>query len=102
VNSAIVSSSGIEQTGTELDSNTEINSIKNRILSADLSLSYYEIYNEKVYDLLSDSPDISCKVRESKDDGAFVENLTRKSFVNYNTVVSILEEGNKRRVTVYT
>jgi kinesin family protein 1 len=102
VNSAIVNSSGTEQTGSDLDSNTEINPIKNRVLSADLSLSYYEIYNEKVYDLLSNFPDISCKVRESKDEGAFVENLTRKSFVNYNTVVSILEEGNKKRVTAAT
>jgi kinesin family protein 1 len=98
VNSAIHNSSG-----TELDSNTEIvTAMKNRVLSADLSLSYYEIYNEKVHDLLSNSPDISCKVRESKEEGAFVENLTRKSFVNYDTVVSILEEGNKKRVTAAT
>ena len=52
----------------------------NRVLSVELSVSYYEIYNEKVHDLLSASPELSCRVRESKDEGAFVENLSRRDF----------------------
>ena len=68
-----------------------------RVLSAELSLSYYEIFNEKVNDLLSQSPDLSCNIRESKDKGAYVECLTRKKIVDHFSIVNILKEGNARR-----
>ena len=40
-----------------------------RALGIELSLSYYEIYNERVYDLLSTQPEVVCRVRESREDG---------------------------------
>lgn len=85
-----------ESTGEDVEEN------KTRVLSVNLSLSYYEIYNEKVHDLLSLSPEISCRIRESKDEGAFVENLTRRDFKDYNTVAQTLEEGNRRRIVAST
>ena len=73
-----------------------------RVLSVELSLSYYEIYNEEVHDLLSQSPELSCRVRESKDEGALVENLTKRSFGDYDTVASFIREGNNRRILTAT
>jgi len=35
-----------------------------RALSVELGLSYYEIYNERVFDLLSAQPETACRVRE--------------------------------------
>ena len=74
----------------------------NRVLSVELSLSYYEIYNEKVHDLLSSSSELACRVRESKEDGAFVENLCRRDFASYADVTAILSEGNKKRIVAAT
>ena len=73
------------------------------VLSAELSLSFYEIYNEEVNDLLSQSPDLSCRIRESNDVGAYVENLTRKKIVDHISIANILKEGNARRaVTAFS
>ena len=46
-----------------------------RALGIELSLSYYEIYNERVYDLLSTQPEVVCRVRESREDGALADHL---------------------------
>ena len=73
-----------------------------RALSIDLNLSYYEIYNERVYDLLSTQPEVSCRVRESREDGAYVENLTKRDFVSFESVALILEEGNRKRSVAAT
>jgi hypothetical protein len=94
----------------------------------EVSVSYYEIYNEKVYDLLAsqsqgltpqqqqqllpqqpqqqhagatDAP-VSCRVREHPNEGAYVENLTRRPFESYEQVAAILEEGNRRRAVAST
>ena len=81
---------------------TEENTSRYRALSIDLSLSYYEIYNERVYDLLSTQPEVACRVRESREDGAYVEHLTKREFVTYENVTEILEEGNRKRSVAST
>ena len=86
-----------EETSSTLESTPRY-----RALSIDLSLSYYEIYNERVYDLLSTQPEVSCRVRESREDGAYVEHLTKREFVTYENVTEILEEGNRKRSVAST
>ena len=87
--------------GDETSSTLE-NTPRYRALSIDLSLSYYEIYNERVYDLLSTQPEVSCRVRESREEGAYVENLTKREFITYDNVTEILEEGNRKRSVAAT
>ena len=94
--------SHIPSEGSEGDKGDQSTQSRFRALSIDLSLSYYEIYNERVYDLLSATPDESCRVRESKEEGAYVENLTRREFLSYENVATILDEGNTKRSTAAT
>ena len=64
-------------------------------------VSYYEIYNEKVYDLLSHTPTDVSRVREHPNDGVFVENLNRVEVHNYNEILTLLEKGmNRRQIAV--
>jgi hypothetical protein len=72
------------------------------VSEASLSASFYEIYNEKVYDLLSMNTDIACRVREHPNDGAYVENITLRRLNNYGDVTDILEEGHRKRTTAAT
>jgi regulator of replication initiation timing len=64
--------------------------------------SFYEIYNEKVYDLLSTKNDIACRVREHQSNGAYVENLTLREILSYDSIFEILDEGQSRRSTAAT
>ncbi|EGZ30631.1 hypothetical protein PHYSODRAFT_469590, partial [Phytophthora sojae] len=61
-------------------------------------MSYVEIYDERVYDLLSQSTmKKSLKVREHPDDGAFVERARRVQVTSSSQVVELIEEGNRTR-----
>lgn len=85
---------------TALTSSEGVNGpIAERVVSVKFFMSYYEIHNDEVYDLLSASSDKPCVVKkEAKDDGAFVENLCRRGFMTSDVAVSILREGNGKRV----
>ena len=68
-----------------------------KMLSVEMFTSAYQIYKEKVYDLLAADAAVPCRVREASDTGAFVEGLTQisiSSFVQFNEVVA---EGMKQR-----
>ena len=70
-----------------------------RVLSVNFCMSYYEIHNDEVYDLLSASSDKPCTVKKDpKDDGAFIEHLCRRGFMSSDVAASILKEGNGKRV----
>ncbi|POM74020.1 Kinesin [Phytophthora palmivora] len=61
-------------------------------------MSYVEIYDERVYDLLSQaSTKTSLKVREHPEDGAFVERAQRAHVTNYTQALEMIEEGNRTR-----
>lgn len=73
--------------------------------TATLDVSYFEIYNEKIHDLLlvSDSSNkIALKVREHPTFGPYVENLSVNSVKTYNELRNWLLIGNRNRATAAT
>lgn len=73
--------------------------------TATLEVSYFEIYNEKIHDLLlttNSSNKIALKVREHPTFGPYVENLSVNSVKTYNELKNWLLLGNKNRATAAT
>ena len=102
---------------------SKISTQKDAKMQVQCEISYYEIYNEKVYDLLNRSsnetgqqqqlinklPNLNndqirtnLKVREDPDTGPYIENLLKISCENANDVLEWFEIGNKRRATACT
>jgi hypothetical protein len=71
--------------------------LSQRLMSYVCSVSFIEIYNERVYDLLSSTPESACKVRAHPELGAFVEGITKEEVRVYTDIERVLEEGRKRR-----
>ena len=65
-------------------------------------LSFFEIYNERVHDLLKEQPEEPCRVREHPDKGAFVEGLTHREVMCFDDVAGVIKEGLQRRQTAET
>lgn len=66
-------------------------------------VSYLEIYNEKVKDLLgTDSVGHSLKVREHRIQGPYVENLSQHPVSDYNAIQQCIYQGNSLRTTAST
>ena len=74
-------------------------------------VSYLEIYNERVKDLLDrpaplssacDTTSHKLRIREHPKDGPYVENLSKHLVVNYRDILSLMEQGNKVRTTAST
>ncbi|NWZ40229.1 KIF12 protein, partial [Brachypodius atriceps] len=64
-----------------------------------LSVSYLEIYNEQIRDLLSPGPPCSLPLRWSKTRGFYVENQLSVEFESLEAIVSLLLQGSQRRRT---
>jgi hypothetical protein len=64
-----------------------------RTIEAYMRAAYYEIYNEKLYDLLADDYEVPKKVRERAAEGAYVEGLTFRLIQTYEDIESILLAG---------
>ncbi|KPI83177.1 putative kinesin [Leptomonas seymouri] len=70
-----------------------------------VEVEYYEIYREKVMDLLSShsaNTNAELRVRQSKTSGPYVENLQRKHVEDERQVFRLLQQGNLRRHTAST
>ncbi|TRY79865.1 hypothetical protein TCAL_06049 [Tigriopus californicus] len=65
-------------------------------------VSYLEIYNERVKDLLQRDPSHSLRIREHPTTGPYVQNLSRHLVVNYNDILNLMEKGNSIRTTAQT
>lgn len=67
-------------------------------------VSYLEIYNERVKDLLISGPDTGHKlrVREHKVTGPYVENLSVHPVGNYDSILDCIRQGNRLRTTAAT
>ncbi|XP_056269627.1 kinesin-like protein KIF13B isoform X3 [Pseudoliparis swirei] len=68
-----------------------------------VEVSYMEIYNEKVRDLLDPkSGKQSLRVREHKVLGPYVDGLSRLAVASYKDIESLMSEGNKSRTVAAT
>lgn len=71
-------------------------------LSYNVTVAYYEIYNEKVRDLLNLRNKDNLKVREHPLRGPYVEDLSVLAINSYDELYSLLAEGNKTRTVAAT
>ncbi|KAF2453542.1 P-loop containing nucleoside triphosphate hydrolase protein [Lineolata rhizophorae] len=67
-------------------------------------VSYFEVYNEHVRDLLvpRTSPPSYLKIRESPADGVYVQGLTDVQVKNYDDVARLMKAGDTNRTTAST
>nr|XP_018259742.1 kinesin [Kwoniella dejecticola CBS 10117]OBR81900.1 kinesin [Kwoniella dejecticola CBS 10117] len=92
----------IPLTTSELFRRVESRSGTDSILSYTVEVSYIEIYNEKVRDLLNPKNKGNLKVREHPSLGPYVEDLSRLVVENYNQMMTLMDEGNKARTVAST
>ncbi|GAA6029561.1 hypothetical protein JCM8097_000938 [Rhodosporidiobolus ruineniae] len=71
-------------------------------LSYTVEVSYTEIYQEKVRDLLNPSNKGTLKVREHPTLGPYVENLSKCAVQNFNDIEHLMDEGTKARTVAAT
>lgn len=71
-------------------------------MSYAVEVSYLEIYNEKVRDLLNPKSKGNLRVREHPVLGPYVENLTKLLVHTQEEIEALMEEGNKTRTVAST
>lgn len=72
-------------------------------LSYKVEVSYMEIYNEKVHDLLDPKPNKqSLKVREHNVLGPYVDGLSQLAVSSFEDIDNLMTEGNKSRTVAAT
>lgn len=67
-----------------------------------VEMSYFEIYCERVKDLLCPGNQDKIKVRDHKDYGPYVEGLTQHAVDDVKSIVGFITLGNKERATAST
>eukprot|EP00051_Salpingoeca_urceolata_P014469 m.184198 g.184198 ORF g.184198 m.184198 type:complete len:1198 (-) comp18095_c0_seq2:232-3825(-) len=65
-------------------------------------VSYLQIYNEKIFDLLNEHSKDSLRIRESADGGVYVETLTEHVVRSATDVYNLLLKGKAQRTTAQT
>lgn len=71
-------------------------------LQCTVEVSYLEIYNERVRDLLNPSTKGNLKVREHPSTGPYVEDLAKLVVSSFNEIEHLMDEGNKARTVAAT
>ncbi|KAI8371561.1 uncharacterized protein BYT42DRAFT_616646 [Radiomyces spectabilis] len=71
-------------------------------LTFEVEVSYIEIYNEKVRDLLNPRNKGNLKVREHPSLGPYVEDLSRLAVKSFEDINYLMDEGNKARTVAAT
>lgn len=83
-----------------------IDSMTTANVQCTVRVSYFEVYNEQVRDLLvapsKDGSHTNLKVRESPTDGPYVEDLSEFSVKSQVDILKYIEMGNKNRVVAST
>ncbi|XP_072516112.1 kinesin-like protein KIF14 isoform X1 [Salminus brasiliensis] len=79
----------------------------NKEVTCHLEMSYFEVYNEKIHDLLvakdgHNQKKMPLRVREHPVDGPYVEDLSTNVVSSYADIQTWLELGNKQRATAAT
>jgi kinesin family member 1 len=67
-----------------------------------VEVSYIEIYNEKVRDLLNPKNSGNLRVREHPSLGPYVEDLSKLVVSSYDEMMNLMDEGNKARTVAAT
>ncbi|OWZ19890.1 hypothetical protein PHMEG_0005790 [Phytophthora megakarya] len=76
----------------------EIDKSKRSDNTCTIVMSYVEIYDERVFDLLDQATTKkSLKVREHPENGVFVEHAQRVHVTSFTQVLELIEEGNRTR-----
>lgn len=86
-----------EERETQREGQRETNSTE-QVIEAHMRAAYYEIYNEKLYDLLAEDYEVPRKVREHAVEGAYVEGLTYSLIQTYEDIERILLAGQVREI----
>ena len=71
-------------------------------LGCTVEVSYLEIYNERVRDLLNPSNKGNLKVREHPSTGPYVEDLAKLVVRSFEEIENLMDEGNKARTVAAT
>ncbi|MCJ1241996.1 kinesin-like protein Klp8 [Varicellaria rhodocarpa] len=79
---------------------TQIQQDKN--LTCTVEVSYLEIYNERVRDLLNPATKGNLKVREHPSTGPYVEDLAKLVVRSFKEIENLMDEGNKARTVAAT
>lgn len=77
---------------------------QNSSITYNVHVSYFEIYNEHVKDLLTPrtNPPSYLKIRESKSDGVYVQSLTDEPVKCYEDIERLMKTGDMNRTTAST
>ncbi|KAI9838640.1 MAG: hypothetical protein M1819_004954 [Sarea resinae] len=71
-------------------------------INCTVEVSYLEIYNERVRDLLNPSTKGNLKVREHPSTGPYVEDLAKLVVRSFQEIENLMDEGNKARTVAAT
>jgi kinesin family protein 1 len=71
-------------------------------LSCTVEVSYLEIYNERVRDLLNPTTKGNLRVREHPSTGPYVEDLAKLAVRSFPEIENLMDEGNKARTVAAT
>jgi kinesin family member 1 len=72
------------------------------LLTCTVEVSYLEIYNERVRDLLNPSTKGNLRVREHPSTGPYVEDLAKLVVQSFQEIDNLMDEGNKARTVAAT
>ncbi|KAK9367727.1 hypothetical protein V1509DRAFT_566360 [Lipomyces kononenkoae] len=75
---------------------------KDHELTCTVEVSYLEIYNERVRDLLNPKNKGNLRVREHPSLGPYVEDLSRLAVGSFEEIEELMDEGNKARTVAAT
>ncbi|KAH8671158.1 kinesin heavy chain [Xylariales sp. PMI_506] len=75
---------------------------EDKTLKCTVEVSYLEIYNERVRDLLNPSTKGNLKVREHPSTGPYVEDLAKLVVNSFQEIENLMDEGNKARTVAAT
>ncbi|EXJ77891.1 kinesin family member 1/13/14 [Capronia epimyces CBS 606.96] len=71
-------------------------------LTCTVEVSYLEIYNERVRDLLNPTTKGNLRVREHPSTGPYVEDLAKLAVRSFHEIENLMDEGNKARTVAAT
>ncbi|KAM6963083.1 kinesin-like protein KIF14 [Aplochiton taeniatus] len=86
---------------------SRLSTIKDQEVTCHLEMSYFEVYNEKIHDLLvardqQNQKSLPLRVREHPVHGPYVAELSTNVVTSYRDIQGWLELGNKQRATAAT